>query len=210
METLLKRDERTFKLVEGDYRAKEFGLIREWHVTEKIHGQNIRIQFDGENVTVAGRKSLNPKDLPADLYKFLIEHFTPELMKQVFDKPVTLFGEGCGPGINGGAAYSATKTFVLFDVLVQKETETWVDQIAIPSIAESLGVKHAPVMGELTTDEVVQLVRKGFYSRLADEITGIGYEAEGIVAVARGLYDHRGSRVAFKLKTIDFRGKEAA
>mgnify|MGYP003290714294 CR=1 FL=1 len=58
IETLFERDEKTKKLIEGNFRNKTVEFLKDnlWEFTEKIDGTNIRILWDGHKVTF-GRKN---------------------------------------------------------------------------------------------------------------------------------------------------------
>lgn len=198
IQTLFKRDKNTFAVTD-ELLYPEFGLIKEWYVTEKIHGQNIRIHWDGETVTVAARTSLNPKDVPGDLRQYIEERFTPEKMLGDFSPGTTFFGEGCGAGINGGGNYSATKKFVLFDINI---ANFWLSPDAMQAIARNLSIDYVPVRYDCEDlDDIVDLVRPGFSS-----ILGSHSSAEGIVArTVPDLMTRYGTRLMFKLKTCDFK-----
>ena len=98
IETLYDRDEKTHKVIVGQWRLPEFGYLanNSWIFTEKVDGTNIRVMWDGENIKFGG-KSDNAQ-MPVPLLKVLTEMFTPEKLAAVFPdtKPVCLYGEGYG------------------------------------------------------------------------------------------------------------------
>lgn len=208
-ETLYDRDKKTFK-VNGQLRMQEFALVKTWYVTEKIHGTNIRVQWDGQIVQFAARDSEKLEHIPGDLLKYLQETFTPEKLAEAFpsadafDNTVTLYGEGCGPGIQkGGADYSKTKTFVLFDVLVGKY---WLEPVNIADVAGKLGIRMVPLLGEaMELQEIHNMCQAGFYSPLAMSNGVENRIAEGVIAITvPGLMTRYGTRLKFKLKNEDF------
>ncbi len=99
------------KLIEGKYSKSEIPNIKMWHITEKIHGTNIRVEFvaDVESgwIDIQDLKFLG-KTNNAEIPKNLLEHLTTtfdseRLSKMVHFKPnstkqqeITLFGEGYG------------------------------------------------------------------------------------------------------------------
>lgn len=202
------------KYVEGDLCRPEFLMIDKWHVVEKIDGTNVRVYWDGENVTFAARTASSDA-LHKDLQAFLRTKFTPETMTSAFGclgdeknpssyTPVQLFGEGCGPGIQkNGASYSSEKFFVLFDVFIGNY---WLEPENITKIAKDLDILEAPVIGEdWTLEEINLLVKRGFHSPLSLQNTGTERLAEGIIArTAPGLYMRNHKRLMFKLKTLDY------
>lgn len=123
IQTVYLRDPDTnFKtLLEGQYAKPEFEWLanNEWQATEKIDGTNIRVMWDGANVTING-KSDNAQ-IHGDLVRYLYEHFTAEKMAAQFGiepTQVCCYGEGYGAGIRSGGYYQMEKRFILFDVLI--------------------------------------------------------------------------------------------
>lgn len=205
MENLFSRDEKTNKYTD-QYKMKEFGSVRHWHVEEKIHGQNIRVQWNGKSVKFAGRKSERLSDLPKDLVTELERLFPVDKLISVFGEGpqrVTIFGEGYGAGINGGANYSATKKFLLFDVNIDG---TFLSIENRDQIAGALGIKTPYVFKtHFLLSRIESLVSDGFMSPLAEENGVPDHPAEGIIARTEPrLFNARGERVIFKLKTHDF------
>ena len=124
--------------------------------------------------------------------------------------PITLYGEAYGARIQrGGGDYrrDGDISFRLFDVLVaEKHWLTWENVVGV---AKLLGIKTVPLLKGVnlrptTTDSIVQVVRAGFKSVVAQE-EGTPRLAEGIVARTDPyLFDNNGRRVVFKTKTKDF------
>ena len=202
MLTLFDRDSETFKVNEHCMKSPDFEVPKTWLVDEKIHGQNIRIYWDGHTVRFAARSSENVNDIHKELREDLSARFRQEKLEALFgEKEVTIFGEGYGAGINGGANYSPTKRFVMFDVNVQG---IWLTRESVKHVAQSLDVAMVPeIFQAAPLSVVIELVRTGFNSLLADRNTGIKHEAEGIVARTE-LCTRFGQRLMFKLKTCDF------
>lgn len=223
IETLFHRDKTTFG-VTSNLRRAEFGIIPRWIATEKIDGTNIRVtllpdvnalgvdQLERE-VRIRGRT--NRAQLNPDLLLTLQSTFPLDRMWEVFhgededgESPyvVTLYGEAYGPRIQKGAGYRDTAGFRLFDVLVGTKWLEWPD---VEDVAGSLGIRSVPALAmglPMEGDEIVEFVRGGFESQVADEDGGPGIKAEGIVARTFPLlYDWRGDRVMWKLKERDFR-----
>jgi hypothetical protein len=207
IDTLFERDGKfvvdTLKL-----RHPVIGTIREWDVTEKIDGTNIRVLTDeAGHVTFGGRT--DRAQMPTDLFQYLLATFTPAKMIAAFakeDEPlpsVVLYGEGYGAGIQKGGGYRPDKAFRLFDVLVAGKW--WLDFENVSDVARKLDIKTAPRIGRWTLDEIVFNVRAGFSSVVALDDSGQHVPAEGIVArPIEPLFDKRGRRVIIKLKTKDF------
>jgi len=214
IETLFERDEKTHKVYPGKLKNRVYGIFKTWQFTEKIDGTNIRIiwepAIDG-GVDAPGRperlrfggKSDNAQ-IHADLVTWLLENVTTEKLRAVF--PTTdavIYGEGYGAGIQKGGGYSKTKQLIVFDVLV--DGKWWLNWENTCDVAMKLGLKTVPFVGEITLEEGVEMVRKGFKSILATEQTGETVQAEGIVGrTVEALFDKKGHRIIIKLKTRDF------
>ncbi len=81
----------------------------------------------------------------------------------------------------------------------------WLNWENTCNVANKLGLKTVPFIGNMTLEEGIEMVRKGFNSILAKENTGEIIPAEGIVGrTIETLFDKKGSRIIIKLKTKDF------
>ena len=124
---------------------------------------------------------------------------------------ITLYGEGYGGGIQKGGGQYTSKTkggaasFRLFDVFIG---ETWLDRENIEDIASKLGIKTVPLIGkELDLETIIDMVRNGMQSAVASQEGDSVHVAEGIMAfTSPPLFNSRGKRLMFKLKTRDFAG----
>jgi len=121
--------------------------------------------------------------------------------------PITLYGEGYGAGIQRGGKYRPDASFRLFDVVA--DDRYWLDWENVCGIAEKLGIKTVPLIGEsVCTSNIELLVRYGLVSYTAREDQnnpGLMTFAEGIVARTNPyLYTVHGDPVRFKLKTADY------
>ena len=260
IDSLYERDE-DFKVDTTKIRRPEFSIPREWFVTEKIHGCNIRVSLelnpgfhpkDGSpgtwGIRFNGRKENS--QIPTNLIAYLQDTFILDGLKSLwrckksceygeigwlpvvaFDTAgemdassaqmgykacpnldpysITLYGEGYGGGIQKGGGEYTSKTkggavsFRLFDVLVG---ETWLRRKDVEDIAEKLNIKTVPLWAEKALiNDVVASVRKGIASNVAYEEGTEGHLSEGIVAfTTEPLYNNRGQRLMFKLKSSDF------
>lgn len=202
IETLYERDPKTFKVIPGKYKNRTYSLLKQWRWTEKIDGTNIRVMYNpgtAAPLTFGGRT--DNAQLHADLLAELLRLFTIEKLQLLFDDtPVILYGEGYGAGIQkGGADYSPTKKFILFDVLVGHKW--WLNHEALLDVACKLELDMVADFGLMTLEEATEFVRKGFKSRL----NGGRKEAEGLVGrPEEPLFDKKGHRLIVKLKTKDF------
>lgn len=244
------------RVIETAIRRSEFLIPREWLVTEKIHGCNIRVSLlqdcddcksnakpggmecDGDwRMQFDGRKANS--QMPSLLVSYLQATFTLEGMMALWrgkvncekcagagwtgysvdnslercdcydPYPITLYGEGYGGGIQKGGGEYTSKTkggavsFRLFDVLVGT---TWLRRTDVEEVASKLGIKCVPLIAyDADIDMIVEYVRTGIKSVVAHSEGTVGHKAEGIVAfTAEPLYNNRGQRLMFKLKSSDF------
>lgn len=167
----------------------------QWMWTEKIDGTNIRVHWDGYNVTFAGRT--DRAQIPAPLFEYLETTFAEELLEQTFGgTAATLYGEGVGPKINGGARYSPhDPALILFDIQIGG---VWLRREGVENVAQQLLIPYAPYAWTGSLDEAIDLVARGHRSAW-------GGFAEGLVGVPElGLLDRRGDRIITKVKHVDF------
>lgn len=201
-------------IIPGAYTWKMFENINRWHVTEKIHGQNIRIVLNAQRfdnapneytVDFGGRKG-GESSIQKMLLPRLKEHFIVELMQETFpleeeqyDKQVVLYGEGYGPGIQSWHYDLEQSNFILFDVLVDN---VWLEQDAVTDIANQLGIERVPVLGEnlSTADAVMKCYGE------PESVLTPGHPMEGIVARSNPLVLHRVKKtpIQWKLKVRDY------
>lgn len=221
IETLYTRDPDHF--VTDVIRCPEMKQIKDWLVTEKVDGTNIRVVVHPGGVsagfvaagdiipTVVEFKGRTDRaQVPTFLLAELERLFPPERLDGVFDaEGVVLFGEGYGAKIQkGGGNYRTGVSFRLFDVLV--DGRWWLDWENVCNIAKKLDIRTVPVLGEpWELTEIAAQVQAGMHSRVAF-LEGPGNSqvmAEGIVARTDPyLFDKRGRPLRFKLKTGDFHG----
>lgn len=202
IQTVFKRDPATkFKtLLEGEYALPEFEYLadNEWVFTEKVDGMNIRVMFDGEQITFGGKT--DRAQMPPFLLIKLEQQFLPQTNKfeKLFPYGVCLYGEGYGAKIQkGGSNYRPDQGFALFDI---KIGSYWLQRLDVEDIADELGCDIVPIVGRGTLADMVDLAREGFVSAWGD------FRAEGIVArPAVGLHTRGGERIITKIKCRDFR-----
>ena len=125
--------------------------------------------------------------------------------------PIVLYGEGYGARIQkGGGNYrrDGDVSFRLFDVLIGG---TWLRCGAVEDVARQLGIQSMPhesnvgLGGPATIEQITEFVRRGFNSIVAEDEGVESFMAEGVVAFTDPpLYNGRGQRLMFKLKTKDF------
>ena len=190
IETLFNRNKDTFKVIEGEFRCPEFKQIREWEVSEKIHGMNIRVIYEpvteitgligistmhevvGRAVRFAGRT--NKAQVPKHLLEHLQETFTMEVMKRGFPdiddlsmKKIILYGEGYGYKINNGGHYLSgdNVNFRVFDIFIEDHENPlggwWLESEDMIEICNRLGVETVPILGICKIPLIIGLVKQG-------------------------------------------------
>lgn len=200
--TLWMRDEKTHRIIEGEYSEPEFAVVTRWRATEKVDGTNIRVYWDYLKGEVSFHGRTDNAQIPPPLLAYLVEVFTPEKMAAQFGTAsrVVLYGEGYGPKIQNGGRYRASPGFIIFDCIVGG---TWLEFDNVKDVATQLGIPHVPDLGICTADKIAGMVRDGFSSACADDTALL---AEGIVATSSPMmltrWGHR--PVRWKLKARDF------
>jgi len=201
--SLYKRNEKTHKF-NNKFSCEEFELLQDcqWSFQEKIDGTNIRVYFDGEHVRFGGRTE--KAQIPTSLFARLQDIFTLDKLKESFDyaslkKEIIFFGEGYGNKVQkvGKLYLKDSVDFILFDCLIGYN---WQSKDNLESFAERLGIKYVPFVGQGTLSEAIELVKKGFDSKVGN------CKAEGLVL--RPLYelkDRVGNRIITKIKAVDFK-----
>lgn len=203
IETVFKRDiEGTKKLILDEYRSETVEYLKDstWYFTEKIDGTNIRVMWDGHNVSFGGRS--DKAQIPKHLLKYLEEKFktteAEELFEQAFgEKEVILFGEGYGCKIQNGGAYRDDVSFILFDVLIgdNYQSREWVEQTA-----KMFDIEVVPIVARGTIEDGISYVLGHPKST-----RGTAW-MEGVVGrPAVELKDRCGNRVIVKIKWEDFK-----
>lgn len=203
IETIFQRDtEGTKKLIEGTFRNETVEFLKDckWVFTEKIHGTNIRIHWDGHKVSFGGRT--NKAQIPSHLVNRLNELFLGDANEQIFEQlfgetEVTFYGEGYGNQINGGNAYLGNKVdFIMFDISIG---HFWLKRKDLEEIAQAFGVGVVPIIMEGTVEDAVTYVKTRPTSTI-----GMA-KMEGLVGKPKiELKDRQGRRIIIKIKAEDF------
>jgi len=177
----------------------------DWHLTEKIDGTNIRLIFDND-----GRMEIRGRSDKAQLDGELVENIERQMhgVLKMYNK--TIYGEGCGEGIQKGGRYGK-KHFVAFDLCDHKYGRGWFwpRQEAF-ELFDAYGIRRVPTVAQpLHLDSnlwaAYDLVQEGLISQYA----GDGELAEGIVAVPMAdIIDGFMERIIVKIKTRDYYGKQ--
>lgn len=201
IQTVFLRDPATkYKtLLEGQYAKPEFEYLKNntWVFTEKVDGTNIRVQWDGDTVTFAGKT--DRADTPKFLLETLGEMFLGDMFTGCNLPPMCLYGEGYGAKIQkGGGNYIPDGvSFILFDVQVDG---VWLERHNVEDIASQLDVKVVPIVGKGCLFDGIEMVRNGYESRLRET------PPEGLVMRPEiEMLNRRGERVITKIKMKDFK-----
>jgi hypothetical protein len=209
IETLFKRDEKTHKLIIGNFRNETVEYLKEceWEFTEKVDGTNIRIYWNGHNVEFAGRT--DNAQIPPHLLKYLNDKFGGEINEQMFEQKfgvteVILYGEGYGTKIQKGGAYRDDVAFILFDVEI---TDMFLKRDGLEDIAQYFNVEVVPVVLCTTLEKGLDYVLNNTWSFVSklNPANKDRAKIEGLVGKPRcEMYDRRGNRIIVKIKRKDF------
>lgn len=199
------------QLITNEWTSDELFYLatNDWVFTEKVDGTNIRVGWDGYNVSFAGRS--DKAQIPATLLTELERLFPEGLLEQVFgEKSATLYGEGYGAGIQKGGAYRADKSFILFDVLMAGTPGSgwrgsWLRRLSVVEIAASLNIDVVPVLFVSDIYEAIYHIKQGYLSEVAEGRTKEALVAEGVVGTPLvELLRRDGRPVKVKIKSVDF------
>ena len=203
IETLFERDEKTKKLIMGKFRNPTIEYLKDnvWTFTEKVDGTNIRVFWDGHQVSFGGRT--DNAQIPAHLVNRLNELFSGETNAQMFEQKfgeteVELFGEGYGLKIQNGGLYRDDVDFILFDVMIAGNYQP---RERVEDVAKYFGCDVVPIVLEGTLQEGVNYVLNNRKSLIAKN----GAEIEGLVGRTKiETLDRTGKRNIIKIKYRDF------
>lgn len=167
-----------------------------WTYTRKIDGENIRIQWDGEQALWNGKS--NAFQCSAEFTDYMNRTFLEEIFEEKFgrDKVVTIFGEKMGPKTQGNELGLEKDELVLYDVNING---TWLSKDDVQSVANYFGVRTVldfmpQVLTGCTLQELIKLCSEGQFQ-----------DWEGIVATpAVECRDQGGHRVIVKIKNRDY------
>lgn len=206
--SVFKRDEKTHKFIPGKYSLPEFEYLKDnqWVGTEKVDGTNIRVMLirggDFAFSVPSGiffRGKTDKAQIPTFLEEQLRILFPISKLEEAFpSQSVCLYGEGYGAKIQkGGGNYIPDGVdFILFDVKID---EWWLKREDVEGIAEVLGIKVVPIVGQGTLDDAIKTVAEGSKSTFGD------FMAEGLVLKPKvELCTRGGHRIITKLKHKDF------
>ncbi len=203
IESLYERDEKTFKFKEPFVlKNPAIGIINSWEFTEKIDGTNIRLIWSSKNKSLKIGGRTDKAQIPAGILDYVnTDEVRERFLSAFLDVDVIVYGEGYGAGIQAiGSHYRQDKSFIVFDVLV--DGKWWISWDNVKSVSKNLGFDYVPFFGVMTIDAAVDIVRKGFSSKIGGAIS------EGLVGrPSIPLFGKDGKRLVVKIKTKDFRNE---
>lgn len=209
IQTMFLREQnagRSCPVIEGMWAKPEFEFLKDidWFISEKIDGTNIRVIWDGYEVTFKG-KTDKAEMFPGVLEK-LQEYFTVDKMDFFFwtngERTITLYGEAYGGKIQKGKTYKNDIDFILFDVLSTRDDgkETWFSYDAVRETSETLEIDLVPLLRVGPLSIAVEMCKNGFESKLRST------SPEGLVMKPLiELKNKVGERIITKLKLSDFK-----
>lgn len=167
-----------------------------WGYTRKVDGENIRIQWDGEQALWNGKS--NAFQCSAEFTDYMNNTFLEEIFEEKFerDKVVTIFGEKMGPKTQGNELGLEKDELVLYDVNING---TWLSKDNVQSVANYFGARTVldfmpQVLTGCTLQELIKLCSEGQFK-----------DWEGVVATPLvEMRDQGGHRVIVKIKNRDY------
>jgi len=198
IQTAFKRDERNV-IRPGDWTLPEFAYLADkpWRWTEKVDGTNIRLHWNGTEVTIGGRT--DNAQVPATLVANLQPYVDPGLWKSIFPDAddVTVYGEGYGAKIQSGGMYRPDQALILFDVLVGR---WWLTDENVDDVATKLGLEVVPRLATFTLETAWMVIQAGDMKSHWS-----GARPEGLVGrPAVDLFCRNGDRLIVKMKAKDW------
>lgn len=168
----------------------------EWAYSRKLDGENMRVQWDGEQVLWNGKT--NAFQCGADLTEYMNNTFIEEIFEEKFgrDKKVILFGEHMGPKVQGNELGLDHDEFILYDVNINGR---WLNTLVVEAVAAYFGIRTvynlmSQPLNSCTLRELITKVANGEFK-----------DWEGIVATPlEEMRDQNGQRVIVKIKNRDY------
>lgn len=192
---LFKLDEK-FKHYDGNaYDNEHLDYVSNlcFHYQEKLDGTNIRVCWDGYNISFKGRTD------EAQIPPFLFDHLTKlfENKDTVFErlfgeKEVILFGEGIGYKIQ--SSKREDNDFVLFDIAVNGVYIGSID--TVNDIAKEFAIKSVPYKTGRLTDIIEECLK---LKNTQSDIVKNTFEGF-VIRPQVPLYTNNGHRIIAKLK----------
>lgn len=202
IQTVFKRDDRNV-IMPGEWTLPELDYLANslWRWTEKVDGTNIRLHWDGNQVTVGGRT--DNAQVPATLVNNLASHMEDTDWKEVFPDAddVTVYGEGYGAKIQSGGQYRQDQALIVFDVRVGP---WWLSDENVADVAGKLGLDVVPTVGVFTPKQAWARICAGGAKSEWPDAQIEGYVGRPLV----DLFNRKGERIICKMKVKDFRDYE--
>lgn len=180
------------------YRSPLLAYLAEspWTFSRKVDGENIRIQWDGEQALWNGKS--NAFQCSAEFTEYMNNTFLEEIFEEKFgrDKVVTLFGEKMGPKTQGNELGLEKDEVILYDVNVNG---TWLLSVDVMEIAKYFNLR--------TVYDFMPILLKGGNLRELIERCANGEfkDWEGIVAIPQvEMRDQSNKRIIVKIKNKDY------
>ena len=167
-----------------------------WSCSRKVDGENIRIQWDGEQALWNGKS--NAFQCSAEFTDYMNRTFLEEIFEEKFgrEKTVTIFGEKMGPKTQGNELGLTEDMLVIFDVningtwLCSKDVVEIASYFIVPTVYDFM----PSVLEGCTLRELIKLCAEGNFK-----------DWEGIVATPLvEMRDQGGHRIIVKIKNKDY------
>lgn len=182
------------------YRSKEILMMKKGYSLEKIHGTSANIHYDGVKTLrfFSGGAS----------HELFVKLFDEEKLlkkfQELFNEPVTVYGEAYGGKMQGmSATYGKDLKFVAFDVKIGK---CWLDVLNANDVTIKLGLEFVDYKLITTTLKNIDAERDRDSTQAIRNGMGSGKLREGIVL--RPLIEltkNNGERLMCKHKRDEFR-----
>lgn len=187
------------KKLEAQYREPILAMLADcdWEVRRKLDGENIRIQWNGEQALWNGKS--NAFQCSADFTNYMNDTFLEEIFEEKFgrEKTVTIFGEKMGPKTQGNELGLDEDQLIIFDVNINGY---WLDKWAVKEVADYFKVKTCYDYTDISEQyarplpQIIQAVARGDFQNY-----------EGLVATPKvEVKDQQGHRVIVKIKNKDY------
>lgn len=181
------------------YRSPLLAYLAEspWAYSRKVDGENIRIQWDGEQALWNGKS--NAFQCSAEFTEYMNSTFLEEIFEEKFgrDKVVTIFGEKMGPKTQGNELGLGKDELIIFDVNING---TWLCGEDVVDIADYFRARTVfdfmpgALHESKTLQELIGMCAEGQFK-----------DWEGIVATPLvEMRDQGGHRVIVKIKNKDY------
>jgi len=198
IQSVFKRTEDKLFLPVFRHPVFEYLYDADWSIAEKMDGVNVRVFWDGEAVSFAGRSansSFNQAQLAYLHTVFPVEKF--------FGLDACyLFGEMVGKDCHTNRYLLQTVEFFLFDSF-QLSSQSWQSEDTLTMFAERFGIRQpAKIEHILTLREIVEISYLNFGNPTSESFPRI--PCEGIILrPLTPLFLAHGERVITKMKYAD-------